>query len=320
MGLTRILKTAAATLEHTFYVDETGTDSSVTVTVSVTDANGSSVASGNATSAGAGRYTFALAGQSQTKHLTAAWSGTISGAAVVETDSVEIVGGYFFTLVEGRNSDSTLADSGKYPTSALIEKRLEVEVECEEICDRAFVPRYKRLVLDGTGNTELMLSGVNDVRSIRSVSMAPSIDGTFTAFTAGQLAKLAITPDRTLVRTDGNIWTEERSNVVVELEYGFDSPPEDLKRAAKTRFRSRLNAAKSGIPERVMSYTTSDGSNYRLSIPDAYRTGIPDVDAAYGRWSLRSGVGSTEDSRDVPASRLLNFDPQNYSLFHGGIR
>lgn len=320
MGLTRILKTAAATLEHTFHVGETGTDSTTTVTVSVTDANGSSVASGNATSAGAGRYTFALAGQSQTRHLTVAWSGTIAGAAVVEADSVEIVGGFFFSLVEGRASDATLADTGKYPTAALIEKRLEVEVECEEICDRAFVPRYKRLVLDGTGNSELMLSGVNDVRSIRSVKMAPSIDGTFTSFTAGELAKLAITPDRVVVRTDGNVWLEDRSNVIIELEYGLDAPPEDLKRASKTRFRSRLNQAKSGIPERVMSYTTADGAAYRLSIPDAYRTGLPDVDAAYGRWSLRSGVGSTEDARDVPASRLLNFDPQNYSLFHGGVR
>lgn len=320
MGLTRILKTAAATLEHTFYVGETGTDSTTTVTVSISDANGTSVASGNATSAGAGVYTFALAGQPLTTHLTVAWSATIAGASVVETDGAEIVGGFFFTLVEGRTSDSTLADTGKYPTADLIAKRLETEVECEEICDRAFVPRYKRIVLDGTGNSELMLSGVNDVRSIRSVKMAPSVGGTFTAFTAGQLARLVITPDRVVVRTDGNVWTEAHSNVVIELEYGMDAPPSDLRRGSLTRFRSRLNQAKSGIPERVMSYTTSDGSSYRLSIPDAYRTGLPDVDAAYGRWSLRSGVGSTEDGRDVPASRLLNYDPQNYSLFHGGVR
>lgn len=323
MGYTRVHRTAASTLEHTFYVDETLTDSTTTVTVAVTDANGVSITSGNATSAGAGtgRYTFTLAGQPQTALYTVAWSATIAGASVVETDHVEIVGGFFFTLAEGRASDSTLADQGKYPTAQLILARLETEMECEEICDRSFVPRYRRAVLNGTGNSELMLVGDNDIRSIRAVKVAPSVDGTFTALTAGELAKLAITPDRVVVRTDGNIWPEEFSNVIVEYEYGLTVPPQDLKRASMARFRSRLNMTRSGIPERVMSYTTGDGTNYRLSIPDAYRTGLPDVDAVYARWSLRSGVGgSGEDARDVPASRLLNFDPQNHSLFHGGIR
>lgn len=320
MDYTRILKTRADTLEHTFYVGETGTDSSTTVTVAVVDANGTAVTSGNATSAGAGRYTFALAGQAQTMLLTVTWTGTIAGASVTETSFAEVVAGFFFSLVEGRASDSTLADPGKYPTADLIAKRLEVEVECEEICDRAFVPRYLRTTLDGSGTSELMLAGVNDVRSIRSVKMATGVGETFTALTAGQLAKLTVTPDRVLLRTDGDVWLEGRSNVIVELEHGLDVPPADLKRASLTRFRSRLNAARSGVPERALSFTTDVGGTYRLSTPDAYATGLPDVDAAYERYSLRSGVGSGEDSREVPASRLLNFDPQTYSLFHGGVR
>lgn len=323
MDYTRILKTAAATLEHTFHVDETPTDSTTAVTVTVTDANGTSVTSGSGVSAGVGtgQYTFALAGQPQTALYTVAWSATIAGAVVVEADTVEIVGGFLFTLVEGRASDSSLADQGKYPTELLKTKRLETEVECEEICDRSFVPRYRRAVLDGSGTSELMLVGDNDIRSIRSVKVAPQVGEDFVALTAEQLAKLVVTPDRVLLRTDGNVWTEERSNVIVEYEYGLSSPPEDLRRAAMTRFKSRLNIGHTNIPARAMSYTTSDGTSYRLSIPDAYRTGLPDVDAVYARWSLRSGVGgSGEDARDVPASRQLNFDPQNYSLFHGGVR
>lgn len=320
MDYTRILKTRADTLEHTFYVGETGTDSSTTVTVAVTDANGTSVTSGSATSAGVGRYTFALAGQAQTMLLTVTWTGTIAGASVTETGYAEVVGGFFFTLVEGRASDATLADTGKYPTTELIAKRLEVEVECEEICDRAFVPRYKRITLDGSGTSELMLAGVNEIRSIRSVKMATGVGETFTALTAGQLAKLAVTPDRVVLRTDGDIWLEGRSNVIVELEHGLDVPPTDLKRAALRRFRASLNAARSGVPDRALSFTTDVGGTYRLSMPGAYTTGIPDVDAAYERYSLRSGVGGGEDPRDVPASRLLNFDSQHYSLFHGGVR
>lgn len=323
MGYSRVLRTATSTLEHTFYVDETPTDSTTTVTVSIVDANGTSVTSGNATSAGVGtgKYTFTLPSQSLVNLLTVSWSATIATASVVEADMVEIVGGFFFTLAEGRASDSTLADPGKYPTARLIAKRLETEVECEEICDRSFVPRYRRAVLDGTGTSELMLVGDNDIRAIRAVKVAPQVGEAFVALTAGELAKLVVTPDRVLVRADGLIWTEERANVVVEYEYGLDSPPEDLRRAAMTRFRSRLNLGYSGVQERALSYTTGDGTTYRLSTPDAYSTGLPDVDAVYARWSLRSGVGgSGEDGREVPASRLLNFDPQNYSLFHGGVR
>jgi hypothetical protein len=325
MGLTRVARTAAATLEHTFYVGETATDSTTTVTVAITDANGASVDSGNAVSAGASRYTFALEGQAALQVLTVAWTGTISGATVVETDTVEIVGGFFFTLVEGRGSDSSLSDTSKYTTPQLTESRVEVEQECEEICDRAFVPRYGRLVLDGTGTSELMLTAQGDfrtadIRTIRAVRVAPRAGETFVPLSPAELAKLAITPDRVLKRVDGNIWTEERSNVIVEYEYGMDAPSRDLVRAAKIRFRSRLNIPRTNIPDRALSYTTAEGTSYRLSLPEAYRTGIPDVDAIYSRYSLRSGTGTGEDGRNVPASRQLNFDPQHHSLFHGGVR
>lgn len=325
MGYTRILRTASSVLEHLFDVDETATDSTTPVTVAVTDANGTSVVAGTATSAGAGtgRYTLALAGQPLVALLTVAWSATIAGAAVVETDTVEIVGGFFFTLREGRASDSSLSDTGKYPTAKLIAKRLETEQECEEICDRAFVPRYGRAVLDGTGTSELLLAGDNDIRSIRAVRVASRVGETFVALTPGELARLTVTRDRVLLRTDGAIWTEERSNVIVEYEHGLTVPPEDLRLASMTRFKSRLNIDKTGVPARALSYTTGDGTNYRMSIPDAYRTGLPDVDAVYARWSLRSDTGSgsgADTGRDVPASRPMQFDPQHYSLFHGGIR
>lgn len=319
MTYVRVVKTAAATLEHTFYVGETGTDSSTTVTVAIVDANGASVSSGNATSTGSGRYTYALPGQSQTKLLTVSWTGTISGAVVVEEDTVEIVGAFMFTLAEGRTSDSSLNDTGKYPTARLEAGRLATEMECEEICDRSFAPRYARVVLDGTGTDELLLAGYHDIRAIRAVKMASRADEAFTALTAAELAALIITPDRILQRVDRATWTEGRDNVVVELEYGLDYPPADLKRAALVRFKDFLNVDKSRIPDRALSWTNSDGTSYRMSIPDAYRTGIPYVDGIYGRYSLRANAG-TEDGRSGPASRRLDFDPQHHTLFHGGRR
>jgi hypothetical protein len=321
VAYTRVAKTAAATLTHVFTVDETPTDSTTTVTVTIVDANGTSVASGNATSAGAGTggYTYTLPGQSHTNILTVSWTATINGATVVEQDTVEIVGGFFFSLVEGRASDSSLNDTGKYPTARLALARLETEVECEEICDRAFTPRYARVVLDGSGTDELMLTGHSDLRSIRSVKVAPRVGETFVAYTSAELAALTITPDRVLQRTDRNVFTEGRGNVVVEYEYGLDHPPSDLRRAAFVRFKNFATVERSSIPDRALSWTSSDGTTYRMSIPDAYRTGIPYVDGIYGRYSLRANAG-TEDGKAGPASRQLSYDPQHHTLFHGGRR
>lgn len=322
-ALTRIAKSTAGTLSHTFEVDEAPADSSTTVTYAVVDAAGVAVASGNATFAGAGTgtYSFVLPAQAALKACTVTWSATIASSATTATTYAEIVGGFFFTLAQARASDASLADNGDYTTADLVAARLEVEVECETICDRAFVPRYDRVVLDGSGTGEVLLRhsdpdrSVAEVRTVRSVSMADSPDGTFTAFTAAQVADLAVTADGTLVRTGGDAFTEGRSNVVVELEYGLDRPPPDLIRQALVRFRTVLNTHKSGVPDRASSFTVAEGGTFRLDMPGAFKTGIPTVDAAYGRYSRRpTGTGPT--GRAVPASRTLTYSPQSGSLFH----
>lgn len=330
MARTRVRRTSAAVLSHTFEVGETATDSTTTVTVAVTDANGASVTSGNATSVGvgSGTYTFPLPGQSTTKLLDVAWSATIAGASVVQTDDVEIVGGHFFSLAAGRASDASLADVVKYPTADLDAARLEVEEECELICDRAFVPRYARVVLDGSGETDLLLPHpepdrtIEAVRTIRRIAVAPRADEAFVDFTVAELAAAKVGEDGTLRRIDSNIFTRGYENVIVEYEYGWDSPPAELVRAALTRFRARLNFNKTQIPDRASSFTANAGGTYRLTLPTAFSTGIPAVDAVYARYSRRDGAGGggAANQRKVPASRQLNYDPQYGSMFHGGRR
>lgn len=323
MGLTRIAKNRAGTLAHVFEVDETPTDPTGTPTYSVADANGTVVQSGNATAAGGstGRVSVSLAAQSQIKRGTVTWTATIAGGTVVEYDEFEIVSGFYFSLKQGRDSDSSLSDTSTYPTSDLVTKRTEVEVECEAICDRAFLPRYDRVVLDGTGTSRLTLKhsdptrSVADVRTLRRISVAPDVDETFVDFTAGELAGVVCSADGVLTRTDGAIFTEGYSNVVVELEYGLNAPFSDLVTASLTRFRSRLNLNKSGIPDRATSYSLGEHGVYRITLPSEYQTGIPDVDAVYGRYSRRSGTGP--NAKKVPASRSLTYNPQRFSMFHG---
>lgn len=317
--LTRVLKTAAAVLSHTFEVGETPTDSTGPVTVAVTGPNGEAVTSGAATHGTVGVYRFALAGQPALTTLTLAWSATIAGAAVVEVDQVEIVGGFLFTLREGRGSDAALSDTDRYPGADLIDKRLEVEEEVEEICSRAFVPRYRRVVLDGSGSPDLVLPD-SEIRTIRSATVAERFGQAAVALTAGQLAALAVRPDGTLRRTDGLWWTVGYQNVVVEYEHGLAAPPRDLVQATLTRFRTRLTMKNSNVPDRASSFTSQDGGTYRLDLPGAFKTGIPEVDAVYSRYSRRTGTGTGQGGRPIPAGRTLSYDPQYNSLMHPGRR
>lgn len=319
----RIATNAPTTLTHTWYVGETATDPTGTPTYTIVDANGTAVASGNATVVGGstGQTTAPLAAQTMLRLLTVAWTATVAGSTRVETDQVEVVSGYYFTLAAGRGSDASLADTSRYTTTALDTARTEVEQECETICDRAFLPRYARAVGDGTGTDELLPRhpeagrSVADVRTLRRIAVAPTVDGTFTDLTAAELAAVAVGADGTLRRTDGQVWTAGWSNVVIEWEYGLTTPPQDLVRAALIRFRARLNLHRSSIPDRAASFTVADGGTYRLSLPEAWRTGIPEVDAVYERYSRRAR-GRTPRA----ASRTLNYDPQYHSLYHGGVR
>lgn len=314
-SLTRVAKSWPATLGHTFELDETPVDAAGAVSVVVTDANGTVVSSGMATHTGTGQYTYALPGQAALMALNASWAGSFGGSTVTEVDLVEIVGGFYFSLPDARNSAKSLGNAVKFTAQDLADTRAEVEVECEQIAQRAFVPRYRRLLLDGTGTSELLLPDI-DIRTVRAARVAPRADGTFVALTTAELAALAAGDEGTLRRTDGLTWTEGRRNVIVEYEYGLDAPPPELKTMTLTRLRTRINVGNTGIPDRAISFSTVEGGTYRLSMPGQYSTGIPDVDAVYQRYGRGGGQGDTAS----PASRQMDFDSQFLSLFHGGRR
>lgn len=324
----RVQRTAATLIRHVFYAPGTEdlTDPTGTPTYVVTDSAGATVTSGNATvvGGGSGAVTVALAGQADLDLLTVAITATVDGAEVTEFDTVEVVGGFFFTIPEGRASDSSLADTEKYPTSALEAARAATEWECEQICDRAFVARFAYVTLDGTGTSTLLLRGPDEDRSFRdyvslsSISMATEVDTTFTPFTGAELADVAVAPAGTIRRASGGIFTAGWSNVRAGYVYGRNRGlPADLKTAALIRFRTLANSFRSGIPDRTTSFTTADGGTFRIAAEAAYRTGIPSVDAAYTRYSFRDRSGpSGTGGGPMPAGRTFSYDPQFHSLFH----
>lgn len=283
MTLLRVLQTTAVTVSHTFTVDETSMDAAGAVTATVKRLDGTAVASGEATHGSTGVYTFALPASPLLDTWTLDWAGTIAGAAVVVRDYVEIVGGFLFSVPDAR-VDMSIPSSGAaaVSTAKAAAKRVEVEQTCEKICRRAWVPRFHRFLLNGSGGSSLVVPDLY-VRAVRAVSVADAFGQPLVPLDAGSLAAVAALDEGVLFRDDCAIWPAGHRNVLVEYEYGADMPPEEVASNAELHWRSILNRPKSGVPDRAQSFTTVDGGVYRLTMPGADSTGIPDVDAAYKR-------------------------------------
>lgn len=324
--LYRAVRTVPIDVPHRF----TGLDGEAAgvvtgVTAAARSAAGNAIVLPAPTAGTDGVYTVRMPGVPTLDQVTITWSATLDGATITDTDVVEVAGGHYFTPAAARAADPDLQNTVKYPTATLTARRLEVEQECEAITGRAWVPRFALVTLDGTDDPELILPDPH-VRAIRSVTVTGA-GGTSTVWTPDQVAGLVVRPaDRVVVRPAGAVWPAGRGNLVIGYDHGVDAPPPDLRRAAMVRLKSWLMLQKSGIPLRAESWTDRNGTTYRLTLPDAYSTGIPDVDAVYDRYSLRpsstgdTGAGGGGGGNAAPASRTLNFDPQRYSLFHGGVR
>jgi hypothetical protein len=278
--LTRVQVTSKVTLSHTFRVDEALTDAAAGVTVTVKRLDGTAVGAGSASAVSLGIYSFALPVSAVPDTWTVDWSGTFSGALVVVRDIVEHCGDFYFGLAEVR-AEYSLAAS-KYPTATLAQKRIEVEMECDDITRRAFVPRFKRRLLDGSGTPELIVPDLY-LRNCSAASVATYAGQTMTPLTASDLAALAAQPEGVIIRDDGQNWPEGHRNVIVEYTHGEDYAPETIRSGSKLRLRTVLDRAITGVPQRAISFTTPDGGIYRLSSPGKTTTGQPEVDGLYGR-------------------------------------
>jgi len=277
MTLIRVLRTSQMTLSHTFYVDGAATAPTGTLQAVVTrTADGTTVSGSPFTYSVTGTTcTFALPAQASLDTITVDWTGTVAGAVVTARDYVEVVGGFLFDLGTAKTRHSL----GTYTFAQLADGRTDVEQECERICRLAFVPRFAFETHTGSGTAVL---GVRwpAVRAVRSVKVSG------VAWSAPDVAALQCLDHGAIARPAGAVWPAGVP-VVVEYEHGLDVPPGEVGDAAMLRMASRLGRPKSGIPDRAQSYAVADGGVYRLSMPGAEATGIPDVDATYQRWRRR---------------------------------
>lgn len=207
------------------------------VTVAVQSVSGQTiVAPGTAATAGAssGVCTVAVTAAQTAKldQWVATW--TDSGNGSVQSSDHEVVGGFFFSLADARASDPVLADTAKYPDATMLAMRQAVEEECEFICDVPFVPRYRRILCDGTAEPEIDVLD-SKIRTIRSAMIitadttggayiylppVTSITSTPTGFTVTFQSNVALAPGSNLVLAGFNPYAYNGSWVVASVPAG----------------------------------------------------------------------------------------------------
>ena len=280
----RVLVGASASLQSAIRDSDGDLVAAVgTVTVGVTTADGTEVlAAGTATtSPSTGIYAVAIDPPTQVDIYVATW--TDDGTGISRTTYHEVVGGFYASLAEIRASDGVFQDTTRYPDADVIEARRLVETEFEQITDRAFVPRSRRVHINNRhASSELVLPDP-DLRSIRSVREYNG--SSYTSITvSGVMADPA-----GIARVPGN--TSETAwpaaDLVVEYEHGSERPPSDVLGAFYTRVRDVLNRPNRGVPDRTSSFTSADNGTFSLIVPGqaGFVTGIPDVDVVLERYS-----------------------------------
>lgn len=305
----RVLQNTAAVIGVTWTdQDDNATAAPSTPNVVVTNHAGTVLqASTPATpvAGSAGRYTviLPLSATAVLDQLAATW--TASGQS--RTTVHDVCGGWYFSASEAALASQK--DDTAFDLNQLLVARIEVEDECEWICGVAFVPRFAYATFVGDGSRELQLP-FRMVRTIRSVTVTPWA-GAARTWTATQLeqTRFGYEPrSGKIVSPSGDTWTDQAS-VVVAYEHGWDRPDPMIVKAAIRRLRTALFESDPTVWD-----SSDDDARTAVDLETnagPFRTGDPQVDAVYSRYSMRQ-----RGRNSVAASRPLVFDNQRTSMFH----
>lgn len=282
MAVSMILRNTSAQVENTFYVDGTPTQADGDVTVTVRRANGTTLSTGTATAPGGGVYRFLVSPQADLNFLSITWSGAFTGVTQTVVTHAEIVGGHIFTEAAARLYDGgALSSTSIYPDAAILEGRQRITDLLKTHTGVSWIPRFKRVVLDGEGLGSLYLPDLQ-------ISRVISLDNDGSVLTAPQLAELKLY-DSGEVYWEGGFFQYGRKTLTVEYEHGFDYLKDGIDRIALMWLRNEL--VRSNISDRELHYTDEIGM-HRLSYATWERpSGLPIVDGWIKAHDYRTLVG-----------------------------
>lgn len=285
--LTILRNTGPTTLTERWYEDGTQVDAGA-VTIGIVDGAGNIVvAAGTATTKNGSEsttsYTYNLAIQTAVKQLTASWTRTDTGAIL--QDQVEVVGAVLFTEAEARaftvsGAQTPLSNGTTYPDATIAEARDRITDLFERYCGVSFIPRSHHLEVEGSGARVLEVPHHKIIQVL-----AATVDGV--AQTASDIVPLR---NQRMLHHTAATWSyppdSNPQNCHITYEHGWAQPPLDIKRAALLLLLREV--VPSDLPDRALSFSTTDGT-FRLSIPgENTPTGIPQVDEVLNRYKYRS--------------------------------
>ena len=254
-------------------------DISAPYTVTIKNGAGTTVATGTPTyHQHVLTYTPAVTLLPDLDTYSVTWTGIVSAAAWSFTDTLELAGGYLFEIADLRAEDRAFENANKYPSETLRKIRTWVEdtIESERAAAVAFVPRSRRITIDGTDSRMLILPDFN-VREVLSIT----VDGT--AWTNLDLAEIVI--DDNALHLQSGYWIGGDRNVEIHYTHGHDLTPGPITRAALMLAREYL--IKSDLPGRATATSIGD-QMFRLTIAGRDGvTGLPEVDAAISQFGRK---------------------------------
>jgi hypothetical protein len=247
----RILQGIAQSVFLTVSVDGSATDPTPdSATVRAVRADGTELQpTTQAADAGVGKfaYTFTPAQTALLDTVTLYWTIPMGGVEQVFTSTVEIVGGFLFSIGEARARG--LTDVTAYPAEMIVRKRTLIEQRLEKACGVAFVPRYALQTWHGAGDYVLspqwpmpymIRSVTRGTTPVTPVSAAVWIQGGNFQLSSG--------------------WSYRAESVTIGYEHGHLALPEPARDAALDEAVLSLSQASSGQDPRIASYSTDDGS------------------------------------------------------------
>lgn len=269
----RTLEGRPVNVAHTFLQGEVAIP--VTgVSVTLTDPLGAEVDTATAVAGDEGSWSAKFPAQPLGVYGLS-WSGTDGTDSYVDRTTVEVVGGFLFSVPDARASDDFMSDASAFPASEIEHYREVVAGEFQAITYRSFVPRVTRIDFTGDGGQEYMCL-VPDASFLVSVQVA-GVSADLAGWEVNRLGKVtAPTPVADGVR------------VTALACYGWPVVPGDVKRAAMIRCRDLMAAEDSGIPDRATTWQPQEGGTFRLATAGSgkWRTGIPEVDSTLFNYTL----------------------------------
>jgi hypothetical protein len=281
----RVAQARSATITQTLSVDGTPTDATGTPTIAITRADGTVLLAETSTGVthpdiGQYAYTLTPAQTALLDSLAVRWTATLGGQPQTFTDTVEVAGGFAFSIAQAR-AVRPLDNATTYTTARIVEMRTLVEDALERELGYALVPRYSLDWLDYFAGGSAW--GEIPLRPYTTAVRTLTIDG---VAATGMTLRRPGTVTPTLRYTTGFArW----SDALVGIEHGQPVTEAEATQAALTLAKTWLVSGP--VDDRTTALATEDGT-FTLSTPGRGGSifGVPQVDSFVQRASLRAGV------------------------------